>query len=128
MHIPRNFFIALSGLKISDQITWASYYGMAALSQTLAYPFLTVQRRLEARSKQVGMLSNDTYKRGSFFSCFSEMIKTEGSLSLFRGYSAHMLAILFWMSLLPVATNFLMTKLPLYLDPKRMEEAIKDEK
>ena len=27
LHLPRNFLVALSGLKLSDEITYTSYYG-----------------------------------------------------------------------------------------------------
>ena len=27
LHFPRNFLVALSGMKITDQVTLASYYG-----------------------------------------------------------------------------------------------------
>jgi hypothetical protein len=43
---------------------------------------------------------------------------------LFRGYSAYMTAILFWMSLLPICSNYLLQKLPLYLDPSRVQESL----
>ena len=47
-----------------------------------------------------------------------QIVKAEGLSSLYRGYSAHLLAILFWMSVLPMATDFLMEKLPVMIDPK----------
>ena len=34
-------------------------------------------------------------------------------MSFYRGYLAYMAAILFWMSILPIATDFLMTRMPL---------------
>lgn len=48
------------------------------------------------------------------------MIAEEGALSLFRGYGAFSVAILFWMSVMPLATDFLMEKLPIYIDPSKM--------
>jgi len=51
------------------------------------------------------------------------MIKQEGPASLYRGYTFHLLAMLAWMSIMPVATDFLMEKLPLYLDPNAMPGA-----
>lgn len=41
-------------------------------------------------------------------------------MSLYKGYGVYSLAILIWMSVLPQATDFLMEKLPLYIDPKEM--------
>jgi hypothetical protein len=48
------------------------------------------------------------------------MLKEEGLRSFYKGYSAFTLAILIWMSAMPLATNFLMEKLPLYIDPSQM--------
>jgi len=36
-----------AGMKLTDQIDIYTYYGQSLLFQTLAYPFLTIQRRLE---------------------------------------------------------------------------------
>ena len=48
------------------------------------------------------------------------MVKEEGFMSLYKGYGVYSLAILIWMSVLPQATDFLMEKMPLYIDPKEM--------
>ena len=43
MNTPRNFLVALSGLKLTDsEFSYAQYYGMTVGSQALAYPFMTV--------------------------------------------------------------------------------------
>ena len=52
--------------------------------------------------------------------CMKTMIAEEGAKSLFRGYGAFTVAILFWMSVMPIATDFLMEKLPIYIDPSQM--------
>ena len=48
---------------MTDSIDIKTYYAQNILFQTLAYPFLTVQRRLECRSK-IGatFISNDEPK------------------------------------------------------------------
>ena len=46
-HVPRNLLIALQGLQLTDQMNLYTYYGMTLVSQTLAYPFMLIQRRLE---------------------------------------------------------------------------------
>ena len=51
------------------------------------------------------------------------MIQQEGPRSLYRGYSMHIFAIMFWMSVLPLATDFLMEKLPLMIDAGEMAAA-----
>ena len=40
---------------------------------------------------------------------------------------AYMLAVMAWMSLLPLTTDFLMLKLPMYVDPKRVQETVESE-
>ena len=120
VNIPRNFFIALTGLKVKDEIDLTTYYLTTLVFQTLSYPFLTVQKRLEARSTNTGFLSNEIYKKGRFLNCMKTMIAEEGAKSLFRGYGAFTVAILFWMSVMPLATDFLMEKLPIFIDPSKM--------
>ena len=114
MNIPRNFFIALTGLKMSDELSLTQYYGSTLAFQTLAYPFLTLQKRLECRSRLTGLVSNSS-------SVFS-LVREEGVLSLYKGYLCHSLALLVWMSLLPKVSDWLMDQLPLYMDPKKITE------
>jgi len=52
------------------------------------------------------MLKENEFK--GFWSCMKRTVKEEGARGLFRGYSAYMLAISLWMSVLPHATEFLM--------------------
>ena len=56
MNIPRNFFIAMTGFRFNNEMSLPIYYGVTILFQTLSYPFLTVQKRLEMRSKIAGFL------------------------------------------------------------------------
>ena len=110
MNMPRNFFIALTGARLTDQVTLSTYYGTALLFQTCSYPFLTMQKRLECRSAQSGLLANDLYSggRSRMLTCAKSMLKEEGPASFFKGYAAHTLALMLWMSVLPLATQFLM--------------------
>lgn len=56
--------VALQGMKLTDQISVYSYYGQAVAAQSLAYPFISVQRRLESvtgsRHLSVRGLSSDS--------------------------------------------------------------------
>jgi len=75
MHVPRNVFLALTGLRLSEEISYLSMYGTAFVFQFMAYPFLTIQRRLECRSNlPTQMLSNDIYKRGRFTTAAREIV------------------------------------------------------
>jgi hypothetical protein len=53
------------------------------------------------------------------------MATEEGVLSLYRGYTAYMLAIVFWMSVLPVATDFIMNRMPLLGNQTKNEQLSK---
>lgn len=59
----------------------------------------------------VGMLPHDEYR--GFFSAFKRIWAEEGPIAFYRGYLAYILAITFWMSVLPQATEFMMLSMPL---------------
>eukprot|EP00347_Sterkiella_histriomuscorum_P016067 403354614 len=112
MHIPRNICIAMTGLKLKNDMDIYTYYAQSIFFQSLAYPFLTIQRRLECQSKLgYGLLKNDEYK--GFFNAVKKIYSQEGFLAFYRGYFAYMLAIMFWMSVLPQTTDFMMNRVPL---------------
>ena len=48
----------------------------------------------------------------SLYGIAQRILKEEGMLRFYRGYSAYMLAIIFWMSALPAAGNFVMNVIP----------------
>lgn len=99
-------------------------YSMALVANVLAYPFLTVQRRLECRSRQAaGMLDDQIYNRGRFTSCLRQILSEEGAKALWKGFSVHMLAVLIFLSTLPTTADFLMQKLPIYIDPEAFKAA-----
>lgn len=84
--------LLVAGLKITDQMDLKYYYGQSILFQTLAYPFLTVQRRLECRSKiNMTFIANDEYR--GFFDAVRKIYSQEGVTALYRGYFAYMLAV-----------------------------------
>ena len=74
------------------------------------------------------MLSNDLYSggRSRTFTMIKSMYTLEGPTSFFKGYTAHTVALLLWMSVLPLATKFLMEQLPLYLDASQMPTGQKE--
>lgn len=118
VNIPRNFLVALSGMKIADDtMPLVNYYGMAIFSQTLAYPFLTIQRRMECASMSERLILKGTAFKDaptSFVSCLRQIYTVENGGSakgtaktLFRGYNGYLFAIVCWMSLLPLTTEFI---------------------
>jgi hypothetical protein len=54
----------------------------------------------------LGLYSNDSFKKGTFRSCFYEMITQEGKLSLWKGFPVYLLGVMFWMSVLPLIVDF----------------------
>ena len=67
-----------------------------------------MQRRLEARSKLHGFISETEYRKGRALNLAKTMFKEEGLRSFYCGYFAYTAAIILWMSCLPVVTNFIM--------------------
>ena len=52
----------------------------------------------------------------SFFGIAKRILKEEGMIRFYRGYSAYMLAIIFWMSALPTGTDFVSNVIPQLAD------------
>lgn len=115
LHLPRNFLVALQGIKLTDEISFASYYGQAFVSQSLAYPFLTVQRRLESLTlsrllctRGLNLASDyPTNTIGVLRKTFSQHGIVDGIRSLYRGYTCYVIAIMIWMSALPATTELI---------------------
>ena len=110
LHVPRNLCIGLSGMKVTNEISLLSYFGQSFLCQTLAYPFMLVQRRLEAVTqcqtlRGLGLTHSSEVPRG-FWGMMKMTVEKEGVRGLYRGYCCYMVAIMFWMSTLPLATEF----------------------
>ena len=62
-------------MKLTNELSVGTYYFTVVLFQTLSYPFLTMQRRLECRSAHTSqLLPNEIYNRGGFFSCMKTMV------------------------------------------------------
>lgn len=77
---------------MTDKINIYTYYGQIILFQTLAYPWLTVQRRIECMSKVgVGMLGDKEYK--GIIDAVKRIFKEEGAIAFYRGYMAYILAV-----------------------------------
>lgn len=118
IHLPRNFLVALQGLRITDQISMASYYGQVVISQTLAYPFLTVQRQKECltgsdRLRGRGFTSlAELGSSSSFFALARRIFSEEGIKGFYRGYLTYIFAIVFWAAALPSATDAMMNVVP----------------
>ena len=109
--------MALQGLKLTDQVTYASFYGQVIGSQTLAYPFLLVQRRKECftSSQQLrgrGFTGLAEAGSTSFFGLAARIYREEGLRGFYRGYFAYMFAICFWAAALPATSDALLNVYP----------------
>lgn len=75
-----------------------------------------------------GFIGDTEYKKGRAFSLASTMLREEGFKSFYRGYFAYSAAIVFWMSCLPVVTNFIMNQLPFFMTPQQQAAAISQQR
>ena len=109
LHIPRNAWMALSGVSYLANLDIRLFYLQSFIMHSIAYPFLVVQRRLECQSEHIGMLPK-RYK--NYFDATKQMIKQEGLRSLYKGFSIYSIAIFIWISTVPS-----ITQLCLYYSP-----------
>lgn len=119
MHLPRNFLVALQGLKLTDQISMTSYYLQIIASQTLAYPFLLMQRRKECFTSSQSLqgrgfpgLDSEKFGGSSMFSIAKRILAEEGPRGFYKGYLAYMFAIVFWAAALPASTDVVLSISP----------------
>lgn len=122
-------------MKLTDEISFASYYGQAFVSQSLAYPFLTVQRRLESLTESRllttrGLNSASDYPTttvGVLRKTFSELGLVGGIRSLYRGYTCYVIAIMMWMSALPATTELIVGFNPEFAFQRRQQPDFDDD-
>lgn len=55
-HIPKNVWLAFAGFSFMSSISPMSFLLKEIIFNGLAYPFVTVMRRVEAQSKSPGMI------------------------------------------------------------------------
>ena len=129
-HIPRNFVLALTGFNYFTSINIYTYLIKGCAFHSLAYPILTVQRRLECQTtSRHGMLP---LRYLGILHCFGLMWKEEGLKGLYRGYIAYLLATLIYLTVVPMFAEVMMMKSKLYGnfedDDELYEEVMKKKK
>ena len=83
-----------------------------AVLHTLAYPFLTAQRRMEAQSSgKPGMLHP---RYDNYLSCVFHSFKEEGFKGLYRGYTPYIIAVTIGFTFVPYLAEELMKLTTLY--------------
>lgn len=99
-HVPRSFILSFTGFNYFSSANIFSYLATVGTFHTLAYPVLTIQRRLECQSAdRPGMIP--TRYLGpihAFGMCWRE----EGMRSFYRGYTAYMIAQMLYISVVPL--------------------------
>jgi Mitochondrial carrier protein len=100
-HIPRSFLLSLSK-RITDNIDLAGFNYFSSVNiytyllqnfafHSLAYPILTIQRRLECQTaSRAGMLP---LRYLGIIHCLGLMWREEGLKGFYRGYIAYLLAV-----------------------------------
>ncbi|CDW86920.1 UNKNOWN [Stylonychia lemnae] len=111
-HIPRNFLLAMTGFNYFSSVNIFAYLGQTLAFHTLAYPILTAQRRMECQTtKMPGMLP---LRYIGNIHALGLMWREEGVKGLFRGYFAYLLATSIVITVVPIASELMMLKSPLY--------------
>ena len=90
---------------------------------------MLIQRRLECLTvshKLAGRgLPSAAQDPSTFSAVARQIMRDEGVRGFFKGYSCYMIAIVFWMSCLPMLTDTLMAAVP-YLTNRSHEQALYD--
>eukprot|EP00347_Sterkiella_histriomuscorum_P014589 403360307 len=111
-HIPRSFLLSLTGFNYFTSVNIQTYYFQTLLFHTLAYPILTAQRRIECQSiKTPGMLP---LRYLGPVHCLGLMWREEGFKGIYRGYFAYLLATAMFVTTVPLISELMMLKSPLY--------------
>lgn len=120
LHIPRNICLAFSGVSYlnTDDVRLFFLFstGGQMLIHGIAYPFLTIQRRLECQSSLPTLLPQ---KYKGFFNAFKQIVKQEGFRALYKGFIAYSLAITIWVFSVPAIAQLNMLNSPWAKEDKR---------
>lgn len=110
--IPRSFFLAITNFNYTNSGTLLGYFASQNLLYTLAYPFLTVQRRLEVSdTTRPGMVP--TRYLGPIHA-FGLISREEGYRAFYKGLVPYLVATSLTISLIPIIGEYKMMQSPLY--------------
>ena len=87
LHIPRNLCMAFSGISYLNSIDRRLYYLQNFIMAGVAYPFLTIQRRIECQSNKRSSMLPKMYKNS--YDAAKKIIKKEGFRALYKGFTLH---------------------------------------
>ena len=109
LHFPRSFILAFSGFNYFSSVNLQSFVATHLAFHSLAYPLLTVQRRLECQSgDRPGMIPpryiGPIHATGL-------MLREEGMRGLYRGYTAYIMATAFYLITVPLLAELSMLRM-----------------
>ena len=108
IHLPRSFILAFSGFNYFSSVNLQTFVVTHLAFHSLAYPLLTVQRRLECQSAdRPGMIP--TRYMGAVHAT-GLMLREEGFRGLYRGYTAYLLATAFYITTVPFLAELSVAK------------------
>lgn len=88
-HLPLAIMIVLINNPVGFHLSPISLFSWGFMLHTLVYPFLTVQRRMEAQvTKKPGMLHG---RYGSYLACIYHVHREEGFKGLYRGLPPYLM-------------------------------------
>ena len=104
VHVPRSFILAFSGFNYFSSANLQTFVATQIAFHSLAYPLLTVQRRLECQSAdRPGMIPSryigPVHATGL-------MLREEGFRGLYRGFTAYLIATAFYWAVVPLLAEF----------------------
>ena len=123
-YIPFNFLVALAGLNINSGVSYTSFLATQLFFQTLAYPILTIQRRLMCQSNyRAGMIP---MRYASPVHALGLTFREEGLRGLYRGYVPFFIASAIFWGIVPLAAEFSMVSNPMLgnFEPDRQGELL----
>lgn len=103
VHLPRTFLLSLTGFNYFSSANFQTYFTTQMIFQTLAYPLLTIQRRLECQSPDRAGMIPMRYE-GAVHGA-GLMWREEGIRGLYRGYAAFMVATSIYWIVVPMISE-----------------------
>ena len=99
-HLPILGILTLANYQFLGPASLQNLLAQGAILHTLAYPFLTAQRRMEAQSPGKAGMLHPRYH--NYLSCLYHSFKEEGLRGLYRGYFPYLLATCITLTVVPI--------------------------
>jgi len=103
VHLPKNIILTAGYIHLFKDNPFLSFILATAISETLAYPFMTILRRLQCQDKLPGMLPE---RYSGVWHGFKLIMYEEGIRGLYRGYFAFLPTVNYSFSLVLIMLAF----------------------